>query len=269
MNPNVSCAFNVFNAESIRGIAEAASELSTKVYLQTSSSVVRTFGATRLRHLISLLTDDLHPSLLTLHLDHCSDISLISACIENGWNSVMIDGSSFSLTKNIEMTRRVVEIAHRKDVRVEGELGVIGGEEDGSNVEEDLLVHPEDVEIFVKETNIDFLAVGIGNKHGYYHEAKYKLHFDLLSEVHSRIPQIPLVLHGGTGIKPEDMREAVRLGVRKINFSTELKDCFLKSATEHAMGKNRYDMSAYHQTVVTAIKVYAIEKIGFFSGVIA
>lgn len=267
MNVPAYCAFNVFNVETIRGIAEAAEELASKVYLQTSPSVVRTFGANRLSHLLSLFTSDLDSSRLILHLDHCTDIDLIGSCIDNGWHSVMIDGSSLSLEKNIELTRKVVAMAHQRGVLVEGELGNIAGQEDDLEHDGGTLANPDDAEVFVRETNIDLLAIGIGNKHGYYRGNDYNLRFDLLLEVHKRLPETPLVLHGGTGILPEDISTAVRYGVRKINFSTELKDCFLKAAMDHALGPKKHDMGVYYRVVVAAIKSYAMGKISFLSGV--
>lgn len=260
------CAFNVFNVESARAVAEAATALSTRVFMQTSPSVVNLYGAKRLYRLFSLLMEDLDSSLISIHLDHCTDLELVSSCINSGWNSVMIDGSSYALEENIQVTKKVVGEAHRAGVRVEGELGTIGGEEDGVQYSGRRYVKSEEVPLFVEETGVDMLAVGIGNKHGYYESGSYKLDFDLLGKIHGLVPDLPLVLHGGTGIPPEDIRRAVALGVRKINFSTELKDCFLASITKHAEGKERHNMVAYHRTAVAAIKNYAMGKISLVSG---
>lgn len=254
-------AFNVFNVESIRAVAEAAFESHSRIYLQTSPSFVNYFGARNLRQLIDLVTADLDQSLMILHLDHCADEKVIMDCIEAGWQSVMVDGSSFDLNRNIELTKTLGDIAHANGVLVEGELGSFAGEEDGAGPGANGFVRPEDVSRFVDATGIDLLAVGIGNKHGYYDPKNYKLEFGLLEQVNVRIPRVPLVLHGGSGIPSTDIQRAVNLGVRKVNFSTELKDAFLAAVANHATGADRFNMMSYQRSAVKAVKALVLDKI--------
>lgn len=261
------CAFNVFSIESARCVAEAARELSSQVFLQTSPSVVKLYGPNRLRSFFSLLLEDLDPSLVVVHLDHCTDMSIIPTCINSGWNSIMLDGSSYCLEKNVQLTKEIVKVAHEAGVLVEGELGTIGGEEDGLELPGERYVKPGEAAVYVKETEVDLLAVRIGNKHGYYEPGSYRLDFDLLEEVHGRVPEVPLVLHGGTGIPNDDVQRALKLGVRKINFSTELDDSLIKSIMKHSESKDRHNMAAYHRTAVPAVKNYAMDEISFVSGI--
>jgi len=259
-------AFNIFNYESIRGVAEAAITLEKQVYLQTSASVAKYYSPQKLYDLILLATNDIDRELFKIHLDHCSDLELIGQCIDIGWDSVMIDASHLPLDENIRLTKNIVQKAHGQNVVVEGELGQITGEEDGIEIHEINKVKIDDVLKYISTTKVDLLAVGIGNKHGYYTEVNGVLDFNLLEKVHNLIPDQPLVLHGGTGIPDNDILHAIDLGIRKINISTELKECYLKSLEGHVESEKCYNMNDLSSRLISSIKQLVYNKIKLFSG---
>lgn len=157
-----------------------------------------------------------------LHLDHCSDIKAIETAMNAGFSSVMYDGSHLSLEENIGNTRIVVEMARPRNITVEGELGAIGGSEDGKAVaaEDICFTTVEDATRFVKETQVDMLAVSVGTVHGLY-TGKAQIQHARLKAI-SEATGVPLVLHGGTGVSDEDMRLAVTEGINKVNVGTEM-----------------------------------------------
>jgi fructose-bisphosphate aldolase class II len=188
------------------------------------------------------------PVPVTLHLDHGDSHELCVSCIESGFSSVMIDGSGLPYDKNVELTRKVVEFAHKHDVTVEGELGVLAGIEDHVSHEVSHYTNPDDVEDFVKKTGVDSLAISIGTSHGAYKfkvkpgEKPPELRFDILEEVERRIPGFPIVLHGASsvvqeyveminryggkmesavGVPEDQLRKAARSAVCKINIDTD------------------------------------------------
>jgi fructose-bisphosphate aldolase class II len=167
------------------------------------------------------------PLPVCVHLDH-SDWDTITEAVQAGFTSVMIDASSKPFEENVAITKKVVEFCHPLNVTVEGELGTIGTADIGEAGLADILyTRPEDAERFVRETGADALAIAIGTAHGLYPKGMApKLRQDLLTEIRSRIPETPLVLHGGSGNADEEIAEAVRRGVTKINISSDIKDAF-------------------------------------------
>jgi fructose-bisphosphate aldolase class II len=174
---------------------------------------------------------------VVLHLDHARDFNEIKAAIDAGFSSVMYDGSHLPFKENIAKTRAVVEYAHAHGVSVEGELGTIGGTEEGISVAENDKVYtkPEDAAEFVEKTGVDALAIAIGTNHGQF-KSKTEVNITLLKEINA-VVDVPLVIHGGTGVKEEDYPELINNSIRKFNVGTELlvleqriKDCF--STTE-------------------------------------
>jgi len=188
------------------------------------------------------------PIPVALHLDHGDSFELCVSCIESGFSSVMIDGSSHPYQKNVELTRKVVEFAHTHDVTVEGELGVLAGIEDEVHAEKSHYTDPNDVEDFVKKTGVDSLAISIGTSHGAFKfkvkpgESAPPLRFDILEEVERRIPGFPIVLHGASsvvqeyvdlinkyggkmegavGVSEDQLRRAARSAVCKINIDSD------------------------------------------------
>ena len=251
-------AFNVNNMEIIQGITEAAKECNAPVILQVSKGARAYANRTYLKKLVEAAVEETGLPIV-LHLDHGDSFETCKSCIDDGFTSVMIDCSSKPFEENIEITRQVVEYAHARGVVVEAELGTLAGVEDEVVVsaEDSSYTKPEDVEEFVKRTGCDSLAIAIGTSHGAY---KFKpeqctrneegilvpppLRFDILEEVSRRLPGFPIVLHGSSSVPqeyvkminehggnmpdavgvPEDqLREASKLAVCKINIDSDLR----------------------------------------------
>ena len=240
-------AFNVNNMEIIQGITEAAKECQAPVILQVSSGARKYANRTYLVKLVEAAVIETGLP-ICLHLDHGDTFELCKSCVDDGFTSVMIDASSKSFEDNIALTRQVVEYAHDHGVVVEAELGTLAGVEDDVNVsaEDSSYTRPEDVQEFVERTGCDSLAIAIGTSHGAYKfkpGTKPQLRFDILEEVSRRLPGFPIVLHGSSSVPqeyvqminehggsmpgasvPEDqLREASRLAVCKINIDSDLR----------------------------------------------
>ena len=257
-------AFNVNNMEIIQGITEAAIEEKAPLILQVSSGARKYAKHVYLMHLIKAAIEDAEQTAgfdlpICVHLDHGDTFELCKSCIDGGFSSVMIDGSSKSFKDNIELTRKVVEYAHDHGVVVEGELGTLAGVEDVVKVkaEDSSYTRPEEVEEFVTKTGCDSLAIAIGTSHGAYKFTAAQctrnekgilvpppLRFDVLEEVSKRLPGFPIVLHGSSsvpqnfvkmindnggkmpdavGIPEEQLRHAAELSVCKINIDSDLR----------------------------------------------
>jgi len=169
---------------------------------------------------------------VALHLDHGTSFDQVIQCIRYGFTSVMIDGSKYSLEENIALTKKVVEIARAVGVSTEAELGKIGGTEDDISVSDKdaMLTNPNDVKYFVEQTNVDSLAVAIGTAHGQY-KFEPKLDFDRLAKIRDLV-DIPIVLHGSSGVPDKDVQKAISLGVRKVNIDTNIREAFVKGVRE-------------------------------------
>jgi len=203
-------AYNFNNMEQLQAIVLACVETNSPVIMQVSNGARKYANSTMLRYLAQgavAMARELDSNIpICLHLDHGDSFELCKSCIDNGFSSVMIDGSHLSYDDNVALTRKVVEYAHQFDVTVEGELGVLAGIEDDVVAEESTYTQPEEVEDFVAKTGVDSLAISIGTSHGAY---KFKLaegeevpplRFDILEEVEKRIPGFPIVLHGASSV---------------------------------------------------------------------
>lgn len=225
-------AFNIFNYLSARAVIQGASEIGCPVILQTSAGTVRKFGPQELGTMLRQLAWNAPVNVL-IHLDHCTDIELAKACIDNGWDSVMYDGSHLPLEQNIADCRTVAEYAHRRGVHVEGELGRIAG------VEEDIAVDAgdatgaslEEALYFARSSGIDALAPAIGTAHGVY-KGVPKINFDLVKQINEAI-DTPIVIHGGTGLSSETFAKLIENGGSKVNVSTAIKHAYIDSAKEY------------------------------------
>lgn len=242
-------AFNVNNMEIVQGITEACKEEKAPVILQVSKGARAYANHTYLVKLVEAAVIECPEIPVVLHLDHGPDFETCKSCIDGGFTSVMIDGSSKSFKENIELTKKVVEYAHAHGVVVEGELGTLAGIEDEVQVAEgeSSYTRPEEVEEFVSKTGVDSLAIAIGTSHGAYKfkpGTKPQLRFDILEEVSRRLPGFPIVLHGSSsvpqnyveminkfggnmpgaiGVPEEQLRQAARLSVCKINIDSDLR----------------------------------------------
>lgn len=251
-------AFNVNNMEIIQGIVAAGKKLNAPLILQVSKGA-RAY-ANHL-YLVKLVEAAVEESGLpiALHLDHGPDFETCKACIDGGFTSVMIDGSSLPYEENVALTKKVVDYAHAHGVVVEGELGQLAGVEDevNVNVEDASYTNPDQVEDFVKRTGVDSLAIAIGTSHGAYKfkpGQKPQLRFDILEEVSKRLPGFPIVLHGASSVIPEfveeinkyggnmpdaigipeDMlRQAATMAVCKINIDSDLRLAMTAAIRKH------------------------------------
>lgn len=224
-------AFNVCNLENVQGVLAVANELRSPVILQAHYLEVYYAGAKTLVDMVRNVGADMHLD-VAVHLDHGATYEDAMRCIQGGFSSVMYDGSALPLAENIAELRRVVTAGHAVGVTVEGEIGTIGQTtEFGERIEGAHLTDPGAAEQLVSETDVDCLAVAIGNAHGFY-TADPQLDFDRLQEITRRI-SIPIVLHGGTGIPKEQIQRAICMGIAKINFSTALRSAFIGAMKAH------------------------------------
>ncbi|KUO61964.1 MAG: tagatose-bisphosphate aldolase [Gracilibacter sp. BRH_c7a] len=224
-------AFNCNNMEIVQAIVAAAEIENSPVIIQASQGAIKYAGIHYITGLTKLAAESVKIP-VALHLDHGTSFEQCIECIRSGFTSVMIDGSKHDLQSNIELTRRVVEIARLFGVSVEGELGKIGGTEDDIVVSEReaLFTDPLEAERFCKETEIDALAVAIGTAHGQY-KGIPKLDFERLREIKKKV-STPLVLHGSSGVPEEAIREAISIGVSKVNIDTNIREAFTEAARQ-------------------------------------
>lgn len=218
-------AFNVNNMEIVQAIIEAAEELNSPVILQASQGGLKYAGVEYIAALGKVAAEKAKVP-LALHLDHGTDFQQIMLCIRHGFSSVMIDGSQYELEENIAITKKVVEIAHAVGISVEAELGKIGGIEDDIVVDEReaTFTDPMEAKLFVDKTKVDYLAIAVGTAHGVY-KGEPKLDFDRIKAIKEAV-NIPLVLHGSSGVPNDAIEKAVSLGINKINIDTDLRIAF-------------------------------------------
>ena len=215
---NIGCgAFSVGNMEMVRGAIRAAEELDTPIILQIAevrlkNSPLHLMGPMMVQAAKEAKVD------VAVHLDHGLTFETVDKALELGFTSVMLDASTLPFEENIARVKAVVEKARKYGATVEAELGLVGGSEDGSCDHGIRCTDPDDAVVYARETGIDALAVAIGNAHGNYPVAP-TLAFDVLEKIHEKV-DIPLVLHGGSGITDKDFQKAISLGIRKVNIST-------------------------------------------------
>ena len=225
-------AFNAENMEMVQAIVAAAEELSSPVIIQTTPGSLQYADTDMFFGMVNAEAKKAKVP-VALHLDHGNSAELCAKAILSGYTSIMIDGSKLAFSENVALTKKVVEFAHAMGVPVEGELGTVGGKEDTHEVKdsEKSYTDPEEAKEFAEQTGVDFLAVGIGNAHGFY-KGVPKLRFDILEKTQSLV-SIPIVLHGASGIPDEDVKKSTGLGICKVNFATELRDAFTKGVKEY------------------------------------
>ena len=215
---NIGCgAFSVGNMEMVRGAIRAAEELDTPIILQIAevrlkNSPLHLMGPMMVQAAKEAKVD------VAVHLDHGLTFETVDKALELGFTSVMLDASTLPFEENIARVKAVVEKARKYGATVEAELGLVGGSEDGSCDHGIRCTDPDDAVVYARETGIEALAVAIGNAHGNYPVAP-TLAFDVLEKIHEKV-DIPLVLHGGSGITDKDFQKAISLGIRKVNIAT-------------------------------------------------
>ena len=245
-------AYNFNNLEQLQAIVTACAETNSPVIIQVSKGARDYANATMLRYMamgaVKMAKEMGSEIPICLHLDHGDSFEICKSCVDNGFSSVMIDGSHLPYEENVALTKKVVEYAHKFDVTVEGELGVLAGIEDDVVAEKSTYTKPEEVEDFVKKTGVDSLAISIGTSHGAFKfklkegEEAPPLRFDILEEIEKRIPGFPIVLHGASsvvqdyvtlinqyggkmegavGVPEDQLRKAAASAVCKINIDSD------------------------------------------------
>lgn len=219
-------SFSVANMEMVLGVLKAAKELNAPVILQIAEVRLKQSPLEIIGPLMVAAAENADTP-VAVHFDHGKTIEKITQALDIGFTSVMFDGSHLPLDENIDMTKEVIALADEYDAAVEAEIGCVGGSEDGS---EDIAINctkPEDAVRFENETGVDALAIAIGNAHGNY-KSTPKLRFDILEQV-EKLTDTPLVLHGGTGITPDDFVRCSKTGIKKINIATATFDSVEKT----------------------------------------
>lgn len=278
-------AFNFSNLEFLQAIVAAAHEARTPVFIATTEGSIRYAG---LGYLVALAQAAAAATSvpLCLHLDHGRDLDAIRACIEAGYTSVMVDGSDLPFKENVAKTRLVTEMAHKKGVSVEAELGRLEGIEDGASVaaRDAVLIDPQEAARFVRETRVDSLAPAIGTSHGAFKfKGEPRLDFDRLRQVKEKTGNLPLVLHGASsvpdavlqrclesgvqipdakGVPEEQVSQAIELGITKVNVDTDLRLAFV-AEVRTALNKrpDQFDPRTYLGPARDAVQRLVRDKI--------
>ncbi len=257
-------AFNISNMEILQAIIAAAEEEKSPVILATSESAIKYAGHEMIRAMVEVAAKKASVP-IALHLDHGTTYETIVGCIRNGWTSVMIDGSHHSLKENIAVTAEIVKIAHAVGVSVEAELGRLSGVEDNISVDDKdaIYTNPNEAVEFVRETGVDSLAIAIGTAHGKYKGTPH-LDFDRLVKIKSMI-NVPIVLHGASGLNEETIKKAVTLGVDKINIDTDVRQAFTDGVhSVFAQKPSEYDPRKIVGAARDSMKEVVIGKMRMF-----
>ncbi len=263
--------FNINNLEWTKAILLTAQELNSPVILGVSEGAGKYMcGFKTVTAMVDAMVDELGITVpVALHLDHGSYEGALK-CIEAGFSSVMFDGSHYGIEENIAKTKEIIALAHSKGISVEAEVGAIGGEEDGV-IGSGEVADPEECKM-IADLGVDMLAAGIGNIHGKYPANWKGLRFDVLANIQELTGEMPLVLHGGTGIPADMIKEAISLGVSKINVNTECQLAFAEATRKYIeAGKDLegkgFDPRKLLAPGVEAIKATVKEKMELFGSV--
>lgn len=262
-------AYNFNNMEQLQSIIMACVETNSPVILQVSAGARNYANQTMLRYMAEgavQYSKDLGKKIpIVLHLDHGDSYELCKSCIDTGFSSVMIDGSHLSYVENVKLTKKVVAYAHKHDVTVEGELGVLAGVEDDVQADEHVFTQPEEVQDFVSKTGVDSLAIAIGTSHGAY---KFKpgtnpqIRLDILHEIEKRIPGFPIVLHGSSSVPHELVKQINAFG-GKMEDAIGIPESQLREAAKSAVCKINIDSDG-RLAMTAAIRKVLKEKPGEF-----
>ena len=261
-------AINIVNDLTLEAVLAAATEQSAPLIVQTSVKTVRSIGYDVLYGMWTTMTADV-PVPVALHLDHCPDRDVISRCLETGWNSVLFDASRMPIEENQRQTVEVVAEAKQYGAQVEGEVESITGVEDGIGSDQEAARQDlDDVVRFIETTGVDVFAPAIGNAHGVYSSAP-TLDAQRVSDIVARV-DIPMALHGGTGMTDDQFTDLIGRGCAKINISTALKVAYMRSNLEflqEAEKKNKWDPPSLFTAVHAAVKEMAADHMRRFGSV--
>ncbi len=272
-------AYNFNNMEQMQAIIQACVETKSPVILQVSAGARKYANGTLLRNMAKGAVEYAHELgydiPVVLHLDHGADFEICKECIDNGFSSVMIDGSHFPYEENVALTKKVVEYAHKFDVTVEGELGVLAGIEDDVVAEHSTYTQPEEVIDFVEKTGVDSLAISIGTSHG---ANKFKpeqctrnaegilipppLRFDILEEIEKQLPGFPIVLHGSSSV-PQDQVAIINANGGALQDAVGIPEEQLRKAAKSAVCKINIDSDG-RLAMTAAIRKHLAENPGHF-----
>ena len=245
---NIGCgAFSVGNMEMVKGAIRAAEELETPIILQIAevrlkNSPLHLMGPMMVQAAKEAKVD------VAVHLDHGLTMETVEKALELGFTSVMFDSSTLPFEENIAKVKTVVEKAQKYGATVEAELGLVGGSEDGSCDHGIRCTDPDDAVVYARETGIDALAVAIGNAHGNYPVAP-TLAFDVLEKIHEKV-DIPLVLHGGSGITDKDFQRAISLGIRKVNIATASFNSLTAHVEKYMVSTDKHNFFDLNEAMV-------------------
>lgn len=258
-------AFNVVNDLTIEAVLDAAVAERSPVILQTSVKTVRQYGRDRLFGIFTTLVRGVDVP-VTLHLDHCPQREVISDCLAGGWGSVLFDAHELDVAENLRQTQEVVAEARRTGAHVEGEIEGIQGREDGLG--SDAAPFQQSLEVavdFIERTGVDCFAPAIGNAHGQYAAAPVLDHERVTALVEAT--GVPMALHGGTGLAPEQFRDLIARGCAKVNISTALKEAYLQAGLRHlkqAEERQSWDPPALFAAQKAAVVDMAVEHMRIF-----
>lgn len=258
-------AFNISSNMLLSGVIQASEEKNAPLILAIHPDELSFVRPAFMKSVVEEAVNATIP--VCIHLDHGSTMGHIMEAIQCGFTSVMMDASLVPLEQNIAACKKVVDLAHSVNVSVEGELGTIGmtGPEAEAGTEEIIYTNPDDVVIFVRETGVDTLAVAIGTAHGIYPKNKKpELKLDLLKKIASMV-DIPLVLHGGSSNPENEIVEAVKLGINKINISSDMKDAFYQKCREVLQDPVIREPNSIYPPCIEAMKVVCRHKIDLFN----
>ncbi len=252
-------AFNIDNLESAMAVSEVMHEMRTPVIVQMIPRTLNYGGIAIYPAMMRELMADC-PVDYALHLDHGSSLALAKKCVAGGFSSVMFDGSLMPFEDNIKFTKEVTDFALPMDVSVEGELGTIGGKEEGDTDLEASYTKVSEAEEFVRRTNVSTLAIGVGTAHGVYKGTPH-INIERIKEIHAAI-DTPLVLHGASGLSDEVLKDCIAAGITKINFATELRQAYTNGIkAEFAKDPEVFDPKIYMRGAIDNIKEVLRHKI--------
>ena len=256
-------ATNFYNLETLHGVLRAAAIVNQPLILQLTRSSIEYMG---LNTAVVLGRTGLKEFGVEgwIHLDHGDSVDLVQACLDAGFDSVMIDGSELSFEENIKITKDVVKRAGSYHAHVEAELGYVA--KLGQSHDQQIFTQPDQAKIFVDETGVDALAIAIGTAHGFYKEEP-NLQFELLSKIRTHV-QATLVLHGGSGVSAQQLKEAISRGICKINLATEIKNIFMKTLQEFLKNSDEIDLRKIFPKAMEKVTELTKNKLEIVTGIV-
>ncbi len=262
-------AFNIENLETTLGVVRAAVKLKSPAILQVSETSIQYAGLKAITSIVQAIASvETGKIPVALHLDHGKSFRSVAECIRAGFSSIMMDASDVPFMENVILTRQAVDYAHQKGVLVQGELGVVKGlEEVAPEERKALMTKPEEAEEFVKKTEVDTLAVAVGNVHGIMKMQKGNPGLDLkrLAQIQQLIPDTPLVLHGASGLPDEQIKEGIKRGIAIINIDTELRLAFTDALRKELIGSPEvFDPRLILTPSIRAIEDIVTKKLQIF-----